>query len=109
MKITDFSNRPISIGDAVVVLNSIDVYKKTAQNMDTLVIGEVDYIKKGGSVHVTLNSKNKEGFFLKGEELSKIDLKDNLDDVIIHIAQDIEALQLLKESEILDCMLNPEE
>jgi len=99
----DISGRNIKPGDIVSILSSINLFKKLAYNMSSLVIGEI--VETGD---LTCNVKiGNEVQAYKINEISKIDLSDNIDDVIIHIAHDIETLQLKKESEIIDNMLNP--
>lgn len=102
--IKDFSDRVIKKGDVVFILNSIDMFNRIAQNMNGIEIGEVvDFINKNAIVKYQNELKT-----YLGSELSKINLNDIVDDVIIHIAQDIENWQLLKETVVLNSMLDPD-
>lgn len=99
----DISGRDIYVGDIVAVLSSLDFFKKVAYNMGSLVVGEITNIINENII-VKIGDENNS---YKNNEISKIDLSNDIDSVITHLAQDIECLQLIKESEILNSMLGP--
>ncbi len=103
----DVSGRTLQVGDPVCILPHIVLTKKVGEYMSSLPIGVIRKIYKDKTAGVEFNG----GAIINygSSELSKIDLKDTIDDVIVHLAQDIESLQLYKESEILNSMLDPME
>jgi len=104
--VKDVSGRSIHVGDPVCVLPDIELSKKIGDYMDSLLIGVVHRIRQSGQISVKVGSV---GLHSERHQLSKIDLKDKIDDVIARLAQDIETLQLQKESDILNSMLDPTE
>lgn len=103
--IKDVSGRILNVGDPVCVLPQIILNKKIDEYLTSLPIGTIKKFCKNKTANIEFSG----GVIINynSNELSKINLKDTMDDIIVHLAQDIESLQLYKESEILNSMLNP--
>lgn len=99
----DIAGRDVNIGDVVVILSRLDILKKVSHSMASLTIGEViDIVDKTAIVKIGEGEQT-----CSSSDISKINLSENIEDVICHLAHDVESIRLVKESEILNAMLDP--
>ena len=104
--VMDVSNRPLTNGDQVFILDVPNPNLDMSCIISSLTIGKVVSAQNKDAVLVEIEDKI---FSCPAHKLSKIYLEENIDDIIIHVSHDIETLQLNKESEILNEMLRVED
>ena len=105
-KIIDVSGRLLENDDQVFILDIPNPNLDTSHIISSLIMGKVVLAQDKDNVLVEIENNL---FSCPGNKLSKIQTEESVDDIIIHVSHDIETLQLKKESEILNNMLNIEE
>lgn len=96
----DFEGNKIIVGDSVAVLNTLDD-NSLENTLSSLEFGVVVAIEKN-NVKVKIGKEEKTFNNLK---ISKISENETADDFIIRLANNLETLQLMQESDILNSML----
>lgn len=99
--IKDFEGNPIEIGDAVTVLVEVD-NDNPLKSLDSLKIGEVIGFNDDAGIQVKIGD-NEDHYNIT--KVSKIRPEETLDDMIIRIANNLEVIKLMQESELMDSML----
>lgn len=99
----DFEGVEIAVGDSVAVINTLNE-NNLEQTLSSLEFGNVVAIEEN-NVTVKIGSENKTFNALK---VSKVNEDETADDFIVRLANNLEALQLMQESDILNSMLQGE-
>jgi len=102
-QIKDFEGNPIEIGDAVTILIELD-NDNPLKSLDSLKIGEIIGFTED-SIEVQIDE---ESDYYNYTKISKVRPEETLDEMIIRIANNLEVLKLMQESNILDSMLQGE-
>lgn len=101
----DISGRKLDIGDKVFILDSVDYPQNFATVIASLEIGDVIDITDSGVI-INIKDINIE---YDSNKIGKMNPDESLDDTIVHLANNLETLQLIRESDILNSMLREEE
>jgi len=99
----DFEGVEIVIGESVAVINTL-IDADLEQILNSLEFGTVVAIDEN-TVTVKIGSDTK---VINGLKVSKINADETADDFIVRLANNLEALQLVQESDILNLMLQEE-
>ena len=102
-KITDISGRVLEKGDQVFILDIPDYNLDISHIIGSLSMGRILSADNKDKILVEIENNV---FYCPANKMSKICSEENIDDIIIHVSQDVETLQLIKESEILNDMLS---
>lgn len=99
-KIKDLEGNGLEVGDIVTVIGDID-HDSIINTLDTLKVGEVVGFDNG-NVEIQTEDDQEVCSYTK---ISKIRPEETIDEMIIRIANNLEVIQLMQESDLLDSML----
>jgi hypothetical protein len=101
-KIKDVSGKPIEIGDSVFVLDSINQLINYHNAINLLEVGNIIDIDDNDKIIVKIGKTIKS---FDNTRVGKINPNESIDDIIIELANNLETLNLIQESDILNSML----
>lgn len=101
-EIKDVSGKKIAIGDSVFVLDSINQLSNYHNAINLLEIGNIVDIDENNKVIVKVGTVIKS---FDNIRVGKINPNESIDDIIIELANNLETINLLQESNILNSML----
>lgn len=100
----DFEGAEIVIGESVAVINTL-IDTDIEQMLNSLEFGNVIAIDEN-TVTVKVGSETK---VINGLKISKVNADETADEFIVRLANNVETLQLVQESDILNAMLQEKE
>jgi hypothetical protein len=101
-EIKDVSGKPIEIGDSVFVLDSINQLINYHNAINLLEVGNIIDIDDNNKIIVKIGKTIKS---FNNNRVGKINPNESIDDIIIELANNLETLNLIQESDILNSML----
>lgn len=99
----DFESVEVSVGESVAIINT-QIDSDLEQILNSLEFGNVVAINEN-TVTVKIGTETK---VVNSVKVSKINADETVDDFIVRLANNLEALQLVQESDILNSMLQGE-
>lgn len=101
-RIKDISGRILNKNDKVFILDIKDPSLDITHIVSSLPMGRIITAQDENNVFIDIGGAI---YKYNANQLSRIDTSEEVDDIIIHVSHDVEEIQLLKESDILNNML----